>query len=210
MVNKVEEAKKYWEQCNCTYRAGSDVYEKQSMVIDALKQIFNKNQKVLDVGCGDGRFTFQLAHSCGAVDAFDLSPELIKAAQLCAKKNNINNTNFFVNDLENMKIDQFYDIIACMGVLVTVTDDALVESTINKFIKMTNNNAFLLVKESVMEYGQRTQVEAKDGYIATYRNDDIYQGYYKNNGCIKIFDQTIHRWMYRGQSVLIKMYVFKV
>lgn len=79
-----------------------------------LKRIIKKNQKILDLACGYGRFTIPLAKTGYKIEGIDITPSFIKRAKQVAKKNRIN-VKFKVGDMRKLpyKNDEF-DVIICM------------------------------------------------------------------------------------------------
>jgi ubiquinone/menaquinone biosynthesis C-methylase UbiE len=55
-----------------------------------LKKYFKKNSRILDIGCGSGRTTFDLARLGYNVVGIDLTPAMIKTAKKLSEEFNIN------------------------------------------------------------------------------------------------------------------------
>lgn len=74
-------------------------------------------QKILDVGCGDGKITAALASSLpkGSVIGIDISPSMID----CAIKSfaNASNLSFEIQDAANLKFEKQFDLITSFTVL---------------------------------------------------------------------------------------------
>ena len=88
------------------------IKEKIEFVISSLK---NK-KNVLDVGCGAGTLSFELARSGYNCTAIDISEKSLKIAKKTASKNlkkkELKNLNFFKSSFENLqKFNNKYDAI---------------------------------------------------------------------------------------------------
>ena len=60
------------------------------------EKILNKKFKVLDVGCGGGKYSLALANECDEILGIDLSPKMIEYANKNKENFNIKNTSFLV------------------------------------------------------------------------------------------------------------------
>ena len=110
-MNSNEKQKEYW-----TNSAGNlwvkDKSEKDNMLEPlgnyALSK-FNiiKGMTVLDIGCGTGKTTTQIAKqigSSGHVSGLDLSETMIKEARKYSDKDKVSNIKFLVQDVQNEKL----------------------------------------------------------------------------------------------------------
>ena len=94
-------------------------------------------KKVLEVGCGEGVASVQLAY-CGAiVDAIDVSPLSIDVARKRAEINS-QSVNFMVgNFVTEVMPDDYYDIVWCDLILHHLTDKLeLVMGKIHRCLKL--------------------------------------------------------------------------
>ncbi|NLV96671.1 MAG: class I SAM-dependent methyltransferase [Desulfovibrionales bacterium] len=60
---------------------------------------------VLDIGCGPGSHALEMAHLAGAVEAFDIAPNMIALAQKNAVQDGCTNTHFQVLDWNSADLD---------------------------------------------------------------------------------------------------------
>jgi SAM-dependent methyltransferase len=78
---------------------------------------------VLDVGCGIGRWTHQLAARGAWVTGVDLSPTMIAEARGRAARNGVaERCRFFVADLAELDLGERYDLVLCVTVLQHILD----------------------------------------------------------------------------------------
>jgi SAM-dependent methyltransferase len=75
----------------------------------------NKEDTLLDVGCGPGTFSLRFAPLVKHVFAFDFSSKMIESLELNAKDLNINNIKTFIHDMET----SWKDVPVCDVVLAS-------------------------------------------------------------------------------------------
>jgi ubiquinone/menaquinone biosynthesis C-methylase UbiE len=61
-----------------------------------------RGKRVLDLGCGDGRFAIGLAPLAATVEGLEPDPELIAAARLAARKAGVRNARFAVGAAQRL------------------------------------------------------------------------------------------------------------
>ncbi len=92
-------------------------------VVETAAQTTNRPLRVLDLGCGNGRFALFLEHNSQlrqdrpfVYHGIDLSSELIDHAR--AARAGLDHIRFEVNDIENCTLDEAtYDLVTLFGVL---------------------------------------------------------------------------------------------
>jgi len=71
-----------------------------------------RGRKVLDVGCGDGRFAVGLAPLAASVDGIDPDPEAIRIARRNARAAGIRNIHFEVGAAQQLPYaDDTFDVV---------------------------------------------------------------------------------------------------
>jgi len=80
---------------------------------------FFKNKKILDMGCGSGRFTIAFAKLGAKLSVgVDLGDEGLKLGKLLAKKSKIKNVKFYKSSVLKLPFkDNSFDFVFCKGVL---------------------------------------------------------------------------------------------
>ncbi len=83
-----------------------------------LKQIPSYNQKILDLGCGVGKFSCLLANRADRVVAIDLSPNSIAIAK--QRSQQINNIDYQVADISQWQFPQGHFDVIVSDVIVSI------------------------------------------------------------------------------------------
>jgi len=80
-------SQKYWEHADNTFLASTDYYEiLENVLIEKVVPSLRSGSLLLDIGCGNGRFTFLFAEICQYVIGVDISSSLISQATLIAQE----------------------------------------------------------------------------------------------------------------------------
>lgn len=146
-------------------------------------------KKILDVGCGDGAYSFELARSGAAlIVAIDPVEEAIKTAK--EKYKNISNLHFEAVDLYKMKIPaQPYDIAVVRGVLHHLPDlekgIEIISKLAKKILVMEPNgyNPVLKIIEKTSQY----HIEHHEQSFTPCKLRRLFA---KNNGKV-VFDEYV-------------------
>lgn len=108
-----------------------------NMTIKEMEDLFFKEWKVLEVGCGEGQNVLYLAkQGYNNVDAFDLSENGITKLKKRCDVANVK-INAFVDDLTTYEFDKQYDLVMSFGTLHFVSKDDW-KKFINKAKENTN------------------------------------------------------------------------
>ena len=162
--------------------------EHEKLIVESVvKQI--QNPRILDIGCGIGRWAENLINQFDSYTGFDFSEGFIDYAS--KKFSDNENIKFYNNSILNLDkeiLDSNFNFIICTGVLMYVND-----TNLSKFFKtlkqMTNtcNIQNIYIQESISIMENRltlNQFESKDlktNYNAIYRTKQEYEEYFKTN-----------------------------
>lgn len=138
----------------------------------------------LDLGCGTGRWSFELAKSCAKVIAVDYSSELLKIANEEANRREIKNVEFHQASAVDFLCPEKFDLILIAGLLLYISDDDILE-LIKKIRTMLKPKSILILREPTAVKGRlerinRYDANLKASYSAIYRSFDEH---------IKLFTQ---------------------
>jgi len=81
-----------------------------------------RDMRILDLGCGTGRWAIDFAKTGANVVAVDFSPKLLEIAKKIADEKNLNNISFFESGAQDF-VHGRYDIIFIGGLLCYLNDD---------------------------------------------------------------------------------------
>ena len=117
MTNKNTKQKEFWSG------AGGDVWVNKQREMDIMlnplgqkaidKLELGSQKTVLDIGCGCGATTFEIAKSNpeGQIIGIDISIPMLNQASLCSAEMSISNTDFRVKDVQTDKLEsEYFDV----------------------------------------------------------------------------------------------------
>lgn len=121
MNNSIQDTKLFYSCYNEDIRIKQDKSHRLEFIlsIKTIEKYLTPETSVIDVGCGTGNYSIELAPKCKEVLATDLMPNLIDILQNKIKQNHQKNISCLcVNVLNIPKIvHKKYDLILCMGPL---------------------------------------------------------------------------------------------
>lgn len=81
---------------------------------EKLLELADLAKTAFDLGCGDGKFTFEIASHFARIIGLDTSKELLKVARQKQKELNVGNVEFILGNAENIAFaDGFFNILYC-------------------------------------------------------------------------------------------------
>lgn len=118
-----------------------DLQKIASEYFDLLEGMWNPQWKVLDAGCGSGRFSLYLSRKVGHVEAVDASIEaLLAARQVLRDTPNVRLTQASLHNLPFP--DESFDLIVSLGVLHHIPDT---EGALAALVKKLKKGGILLI-----------------------------------------------------------------
>lgn len=169
------------------------------------KKLFHEHidvqgKKVLEIGCGIGRWVEALHDKCESYLGIDYTEELIEIAK---KSYNYTNCYFQVMSATDIKIDELlveppFDIIIFSGVLMYINDEDL-KLVINEINQVGAKDKKLFIMEPISCIESRLTLKDfySDGleadYNAIYRTKDEYLEFFENLNYNKIFADDIFK-----------------
>ena len=120
--------------------------------------------RVLDIGCGVGRWSTMLARRGGVVTGVDLSPTMIAEARRRAELQNVSTrTRFMVQDLAHLDADGPFDLILGVTVLQHILDPESLRSAVRR------------LAGHLAPGGQMVLLEAAPASIAEHCNTTVFR-----------------------------------
>ncbi len=165
MKKNVEEVIKYWDQkikksanpWEGVMWHGLPVWNSyiDKLQMHYLKDIFRnikKTDKVLDLGCGVGRFSFRIAENCEQLYGVDSSEEAIKFCKKKALEENTQNIKFSVQDIRNLKFsDNKFDLLLSVTTLQALNNEIQLAKGIKEIFRVVKRGGLLILLESTSE-----------------------------------------------------------
>jgi len=147
-----------------------------------LKSLLNQDKKIkiLDLGCGLGRWASNLIEEIDIYDGIDFSLKFINAAtEIYKDKNNINFYHMSATNIDCKIIFKKYDLIILNGVCMYINDEDL-KPLMSSLINFTAEDGNIYLQESVSVINQRLTLknfpskELGVDYNAIYRTPEEY------------------------------------
>ena len=159
--------------------------EHEKLIVESvIKQI--QNPKILDIGCGIGRWAENLINQFDSYTGVDFSEGFINFAS--EKFANYSNIKFYNNSILNLDkeiLNSKFNFIICTGVLMYINDSNIFD-ILKAFRRVTPE--YVYIQESISLMDARltlNKFESKDlqtNYNAIYRTKQEYEEYFKTNG----------------------------
>ncbi len=133
----------------------------------------NKTAKILDLGCGNGRWAEILAPHCQKYVGVDFSDSFIDTAN---QKKTHDHIEYHCLPAQNYKTDEKFDLIMIIG-LITYMDDQDVATLAQNCRRMLNNNGLLVLRNVVLkdETLNRKVYNRTPGLLGKLKGDTGYQ-----------------------------------
>lgn len=161
----------YSKYYDLMYSAEKD-YIKECDFIDRILKDFgvNNNISILDIACGTGRHSIELAKRGYEVEGADLSEDMIKMAKNRLKKNKVK-INLHISSMQELKSDKKFDAAICMfAAFDYLTQMKDVNKAINNFRNLLKPGGLLIMdfwnEEMFLNHYERFRVKdiSAEGY----------------------------------------------
>ena len=111
--------------------------------------ILNKDSKVLDLGCGNGRWAFLLKDKIRKYVGVDFSPNFIEKARKKIKESHVE---FICAPAEEYMSEEKFDLILVIGLLTYLNDEQVIKLS-NNIRKMMTKGGRLIVRNVTLGEG---------------------------------------------------------
>lgn len=185
------------------------------------KKLFHEHidvsgKKVLEVGCGIGRWTEALHDKCESFLGIDYTEDLVEIAN---KSHNYDNCKFQVMSATDIKADELliqppFDEIIFSGVLMYINDDDI-KLVFEELNRVGADDKKLFIMEPVSCMGERLTLKdfysegLEADYSAIYRTEEEYMELFKILNYNKIFAEDIFDDLSDHSETHYKYYVIE-
>lgn len=194
-----QRSEEYWKNANAAYLVPSGYHEKKTITLDKELSEFGLLSSAIDIGCGDGTFTLQLAKYVESVQAYDISAKLIAKARQSALEAEVKNVSFTEQEIELIAPFKKFDIVSCMGVTSCIIDDSEFIFFLQKLRALTKNGGHLLIIDTISTASEQS-AEDHSGYLAKYRSIEDYKLLFRRVGFAAQKEITIMNAPERNQA----------
>ncbi|OGT08837.1 MAG: hypothetical protein A2X78_03010 [Gammaproteobacteria bacterium GWE2_37_16] len=181
-----------------------DEYEKQ-VVLPYLG--LSSATRVLDIGCGTGRWGCFLADKVGAYLGVDFCLNYVQAAQSIFNASGYDQRNFFFQllsvdeiNVNNVAISAPFDLIIIAGVMVYLNDENII-SLLHKLVEFSHDGTIIYIREPTgieqrLTLDEFFSEELQENYSAIYRTSLEYEKFFKDILCPIGFELTHSQPLY--------------
>jgi len=145
---------------------------------------FNKDLVVLDLGCGTGRWTLDIAKKVKQVVGIDFAESLLDIARKDAKKQGLKNVVFVETSLNDYPYDKQFDIVYAGSVFQYLEDKEL-EEVLGSIKKCLTKEGFFITRDTLTSKEQ--PVRKTGDYHVIFRNQKKFIEQIENKGFTLIY-----------------------
>lgn len=154
------------------------IHREQSMALEPWLQV-TAGTRVLDVGCGVGRWSRLLAARGAQVTGVDLSPTMIAQARQRAAADGIaDRCRFLVQDLSKLDAGKHYDIVLGVTVLQHILDSAALQAALAAMTLHLAPGGRMVI----LEAAPTARVDRCDSTVFSARHRDVYLDLFRRCG----------------------------
>ena len=170
-----------------SYHDKDNLEKRQKEEIEVIsKKIDFNGKKLLEIGCGLGRWAEFFKDKCNIYVGIDYSENLIEIAKKHFNYPNCYFENLSVTEMdeENLPIKGPYDIIFITGVLIYLNDEDI-KIMIEKINNLIHKESIIYIRETISVLDQRLTLkdfyseELEVDYNAIYRTEKELMGFFE-------------------------------
>ncbi|MFH1591795.1 MAG: class I SAM-dependent methyltransferase [Candidatus Woesearchaeota archaeon] len=160
-----------------------ELFEKK---LNSLLDYF-KNKKVLEVGCGKGKWSLLFARNQAEVLATDINPNMVKFCKKQAKKENLAGLKVAVLDITRERPKEKYDVIFTSTVLQHICEEDMFECAIrNMVLSLKSRGKIILIETAaprpISRLLQKIADKTKGIQDCSYRSLSSYKKIFRKYG----------------------------
>ena len=170
--------KLYYERIkslNIDHYAGEVSYYSKAGLRPAENSLLNslpKGTKILDVGCGSGRFSIEAAKRGFKVTGVDITPSAITSCNAQAKKLKLSNAKFEVLDIVDERINEKFDYVFCPRFVINaIATKRSRKAAIKNIVNACKPGGYVYVESFNIWYvGKGPGAPIKNSLLVLYRS----------------------------------------
>ncbi len=180
MASDQQTSDAFWIDCHNSYLAAPEFYERQEVALRSILQKIGRGSKLLDVGCGDGRYTCLGYEFVESAIGIDLSATLVDQAReragfpACLQET----LKFEKGDIESHPVREKFDRVFCLGLTSALIAETKFLSVTRKIRNVLTDDGFLILKDTLSKNAAR--INRVGGYVAIYRSRFEYIKYFES------------------------------
>lgn len=128
---------------------------------------------VLDLGCGAGRLTLELAPRASSITGIELSASLVKIAKDAARARGLTNVRIDVGSVDQPPSSDKFDVVILSGVLNSV-DDRTVQAALQNAARALRPGGVLLIRNNCANTAGFFRPAGPNQAPVQYRTGDDY------------------------------------
>ncbi|MAG76052.1 MAG: hypothetical protein CL811_04750 [Colwelliaceae bacterium] len=140
-------SKQFYSEFNAEMLAKRKLKKHTKLELSYLKKLLTKEDKILDLACGYGRFTIPLAKKGYSIEGIDITPGFIKKAKETSSKEKVK-IRFKVGDMRDLpyKRDSFTKIICMWSAFSEIITRADQKKSIKEMFRVLKKGGFALAE----------------------------------------------------------------
>ncbi|MDQ1261106.1 MAG: hypothetical protein QG575_287 [Euryarchaeota archaeon] len=138
----------------------------------------NKKMKILEVGCGTGRWAFYFADKVAKIVAIDLSDKMIEIAKKKQMNSCTKNIDFHCLSAMSFETNEKFDLVYFSGVLQYI-EDKDIDQILDKLPEWMNKDGLCLSRDTL---SLQKRFSMTEDYPVIYRTKKEYEEMFKKHG----------------------------
>ena len=171
-----------------TFSESAETKERNKLEKEEIRERidFDKNKRIIDIGCGVGRITLDLAKDVDFIVGVDYSQPLIDIASRNAEELGLTNIEFICASSYDFQHNEKFDVAVLLGLFSYMNDDNVVK-TIKNISRHLKKGGNIILKESVglegrFEVIDKFSDELGTTYNSIYRTPSTLIRLFEENG----------------------------
>ena len=158
-----------------TFSESAETKERNKLEKEEIRERidFDKNKRIIDIGCGVGRITLDLAKDVDFIVGVDYSQPLIDIASRNAEELGLTNIEFICASSYDFQHNEKFDVAVILGLFSYMNDDNVVK-TIKNISRHLKKGGNIILKESVGLEGRFEVIDKFSDELETTYNS-IYR-----------------------------------